>query len=220
MDMVQAEALPVERGLDDSDPSHMVFLDAGTADADADAGGGGDSSTAAADVSRSAVAASASALQLRRRASRRRRDPFTPVLNMHAPHSRLPGRGRRSRGVSLLLGASGSSRSALNNSLSSDDGAARLPYSYTAYRSSRYSVKGAEATPTTGAQQSALGSVAGEEWLIDSASQLANWAAGVEEEQDHRRQVRPFSVTSNPFAFATCHGSAVSRALANRPNSQ
>ena len=188
--MVQAREASKARGVD----AEMMLEHAVRRESQPNNEPDGDSSTAAPDASAdvsagSAVSASASTSQPpRRRASRRRRDPFTPVLNMHAPHSRLPG--RRSR--SSLLGASGPSQSqtALSSSLSSDDGAARLPYAYTAHRSSRYNVKGADATPTTGAHASALGSTAGEEWLMDSATQLAAWAAGVEEEQDHRRQVR------------------------------
>jgi hypothetical protein len=131
---------------------------------------------------------------LGRRRTTRRRDPRSPVLNMHAPHSRLAGR----RSQSSLASYSTSSL----RSMSSDDGAARASYAYSDHRSRRYNTKRAEASPTVGAHAGALGTRAGEEWLMDSANQLQQWAAGVEEEQDHRREVRSLSPASSHALLA------------------
>lgn len=119
---------------------------------------------------------------VRRRATRRR-DPRSPVLNMHAPHTRLALAGRRSQHTFT-------SSPSVQPSLSSDDGAARLSFSYTDQRSRRYNTRSGESSATVGAHASALGSSASEEWLAESSRKLGHWAASVEQEQEHRREVQ------------------------------
>lgn len=119
---------------------------------------------------------------LARRRPTRRRDPRSPVLNMHAPHTRLALAGRRSQ-------HSLTSSPSVQRSLSSDDGAARLSFSYTDQRSRRYNTRGGESSAAVGAHASALGSITSEEWLVDSSRKLGHWAASVEQEQEHRREV-------------------------------
>ena len=127
------------------------------------------------------------------------RDPRSPVLNVH--------RRRRSRNASSLsaspspsnrppsVGAPGASVSSVAASVGaaslspggaaalSPDDAARLSSSYTSGKARHYASQGADATVNS---SNAPGTE--ERWLLDSADQLARWAAGVEQEQHTRRE--------------------------------
>ena len=65
----------------------------------------------------------------------------------------------------------------------SPDDAARLSSSYTSGKARHYASQGADATVNS---SNAPGTE--ERWLLDSADQLARWAAGVEQEQHTRRE--------------------------------
>ena len=126
------------------------------------------------------------------------RDPRSPVLNVHrrrrsrnasslstspSPSNRPPSVGAPGASVSSVAASVGAASLSPGAASLSPDDAARLSSSYTSGKARHYASQGADATVNS---SNAPGTE--ERWLLDSADQLARWAAGVEQEQHTRRE--------------------------------